>query len=35
MNRAALQTLARYAFEQGIVPRCIPPEELFPAYPAN
>jgi 4,5-dihydroxyphthalate decarboxylase len=31
-NRAALQTLARYAHEQGIVSRRIPPEELFPAH---
>ena len=30
-NRAALEVLARYAFEQHITPRTLTPEELFPA----
>lgn len=30
-NRAALAILARYAHEQGITPRAVPPEELFAA----
>jgi 4,5-dihydroxyphthalate decarboxylase len=29
-NRKALETLARYAFEQGITPRLLTLEELFP-----
>lgn len=30
VNRAAINLLARYAFEQHITPRAIPAEELFP-----
>ena len=30
-NRAAIEAVARYAFEQQITPRVLTPEELFPA----